>query len=105
MLPSALPAARAQIEVTRARARGSVLRLAGRVRMRPRAHRRLLTIRRLPAQTRTLLLHVRVPTEARPALRRAACRRATVTARLRTDVGGRTLRRGLWIAPARCHTR
>ncbi len=105
VLPASLPAARTQIEVTRARARGSVLRLTGRVRMRPHAHRRLLTIRRLPAQTRTVLLHVRVPTRARPPLTRAACRRATVTARLTTVAGRRTLTRGLWIAPARCHTR
>lgn len=105
VLPASLPAARTRIEVTRARARGGVLRIAGRVRPRPRAHRRLLTLRRLPAGTRTVLLRVRVPRTARRALSRTACRRAPVTARLRTGAGRATVSGRLWIAPGRCRAR
>ncbi len=85
VLPASLPVARTRIEVTRARGRGTILQLTGRLRLREQARRRLLTLRRLPARTRTVLLHVKVPPSARRALTRAACRRATVTARLTTD--------------------
>ncbi len=105
VLPASLPAARTRIEVTRARMRGTVLNLTGRVRQRTRAHRRLLTLRSVPAQTRTVLMHVRVPPSARGPLTRAACRRAVVTARLTTVAGRRTLRHRLYIAPGRCRVR
>ncbi|MDO8189540.1 hypothetical protein Q5424_27295 [Conexibacter sp. JD483] len=105
VLPASLPAARTRIEVTHSRVRGTILQLDGRLRVRDRAHRRLLTLNRLPVQTRTVLMHVRVPPSARRALVRAACRRATVTARLSTVSGRRTLKHRLYIAPARCRAR
>jgi hypothetical protein len=46
-----------------------------------------------------------VPRTARRALSRTACRRAPVTARLRTGAGRATVSGRLWIAPGRCRAR
>ncbi|MDW5596001.1 hypothetical protein VSS74_16750 [Conexibacter stalactiti] len=104
-LPTALPASRARIAVSGLRGRGTVLELTGSVRTRLGAPQQLLTLVRLPAGTRTVLMRVKVPRQARGVLLRAGCRRAPVEARLRTDAGTRRLLQRLYVAPASCRAR
>lgn len=104
-LPATLGAASSRLTLRRTRTRGSVLNLIGSVRARSGSRQRLLTISRVPAGTRTILVHVRVPARARAGLVRAGCRRRPVAASLTTTSGRGSLTTKLWIGARDCRQR
>lgn len=102
-LPATLGAGSTRLALRRTRTSGTVVNLVGSVRARGGPPQRLLSISRLPATTRTILVHVRVPAQARPGLVRAGCRRSPVLARLTTTRGrSSALTTPLWIGAGDC---